>query len=155
MKIVRNRYGTFYDYDPQTNLHGSITMLDDTTQNPPEPGDTCPPIDKGGCGTRSLKQGFGYLEPSIEPPGNRIEFTGADFGNAFSAGDCEHGGFNDMGRSNGRFLPHLYPGLPSAKVMAHRKSFTLTKSRTDANGDGDHGHDVQTRTVTVRFTRLR
>lgn len=151
-KVERNQYGTVYNYDPQISLHGKITELDNTAQNPPEtPDETCPPTDKSGCGTRKLKDGLGYLQ-DVSGVGKPLEFLGTDFGNAFSAGDCEHGGFDDFGRIQGADLPKLYPGVPSAKRLAQRhKTFTVTVHRKDR---GNHGADVQSRTVSVTFKRL-
>lgn len=150
-KVSRNAYGTTYDYDPQLTLRGKVTETDNTTQNPPEPGGVCTPTDKSGCGTRKLKDGFGYLQ-DVSGVGKPLEFVGTDFGNAFSAGDCEHGGFGDFGRVAGRNLPKLYPGVPSAKKLArHRRTFSVTAHRRDSRA---HGADVQSRTVTVKFTPL-
>ena len=152
-KVVRNAYGTTYDYDPQMNLRGKVTEIDNTTQNPPEfAGDVCRPTNKSGCGTRALKDGYGYLQ-DVSGVGKPLEFMGTDFGNAFSAGDCEHGGFGDFGRINARYLPKLYPGVPSPKKLAQRrKRFTLTVHRRDSR---NKGADVQSRTLTVTFTPLR
>jgi hypothetical protein len=120
-KVERNAYGTGYNYDPQMNLRGKVTEIDNTTQNPPEfEGDVCRPTDKSGCGTRKLKDGFGYLE-DVSGVGKPLEFVGTDFGNAFSVGDCEHGGFGDFGRINAYYLPKLYPGVPPPKKLAQRR----------------------------------
>lgn len=152
-KVVRNAYGTTYDYDPQMNLRGKVTEIDNTTQNPPQSeGDVCRPTDKSGCGTRKLKDGFGYLNPG-GAGGKPLEFVGTDFGNAFSVGDCEHGGFGDFGRINAYFLPALVPGVPPPKKLAQRrKMFTVTVHRRDSRA---HVADVQSRTLTVKFTPLR
>jgi hypothetical protein len=152
-KVERNAYGTFYNYDPQLNLHGKVTELDNTTQNPPEsPGQVCRPTDKSGCGTRKLKDGFGYLQ-DVSGVGKPLEFRATDFGNAFSAGDCEHGGFADFGRVRGADLPKLYPGVPSAKKLASRhNAFTVHITRRDSRSNGA---DVQSRSVAIKFTRLR
>jgi len=54
---------------------------------------------------------------------------------------------------NARYLPKLYPGVPSPKKLAQRrKRFTLTVHRRDSR---NKGADVQSRTLTVTFTPLR
>jgi hypothetical protein len=153
LKVERNQYGTTYNFDPQLNLRGKITEADNTTQNPPEAGDSpCRPTDKSRCGTRALKDGFGYLEPGANN-GFLLDWEAVDFGNAFSAGDCETGGFGDYGRVSGRFLPKFYPGVPAPKALAkrHGRLVLRAKRRDSRNG----GADVQTRTVTLTLTRLR
>lgn len=158
-KVVRgrNEVGTTYynyDFDPATNaLRGRITKIDNTTQNPPEfEGSACRPTDESGCGTRALKDGSGFLQ-DVSGQAKPLEFQAFGIRNAFSAGDCEDGGFEDFGRVNLRDLPKLYPGVPSPKKLAQRrKRFTLTVHRRDSR---NNGADVQSRTLAVTFTPLR
>jgi hypothetical protein len=153
LKVTRNAYGVFYDYDPQVTLRGSITMVDNTTQNPDERGEPCRPTDKSGCGTRSLKNAFGYLQTPAVARERRLEFFGGGLGDAFSVGDCEKGEFQDFGRVNSRYLPTLFPGVPLPAALARRRgTFTVSKTRTDK---GQGTPDRQMRSVTVKFTRLR
>jgi hypothetical protein len=135
---------------------GTITMVDNTVQRPPEPGDECPPLEKSGCGTTSLKR------PLIRLAGYNRRFLHVDLLATLHGGDCRIGqtdSFTDRHFTGGTRLGELLLRMPSAAAVSRRRVLILTgtshkvTSSTDCEPDGTCSDDVMRR-VTVTFKKL-
>jgi len=145
---------------------GTITLVDNTTQHPPDPGDTCETTTpKSDCGTLPL---LGPPLVGVTGDGKRrlvADLARVDFGRRGGAGravKCSIGQartFNDIfysGRANGGKL-----AIPMASVSAvnHRRVVRVVGSSHKVSGTtecarGDVCTDDVTRKVTVTFKRL-
>ena len=135
---------------------GTITMVDNTVQRPPEPGDECPPPEKSGCGTTSLKR------PLIRLSGYNRRFLTTDLLATLRSGQCPFGqtdSFTDRYFTGGTRLGELLLSMPSVGAVSRRRVLKLTgtthkvTSSTDCQPDGTCSDDV-TRRVTVTFKKL-
>jgi hypothetical protein len=150
-KVTASPYGVFYDYDPQTRLTGTVTESHSPgAQNPPEdPLIPCPKNTQTlDCGTRPVKQGFGWLQPA---PTNarKLLFSATDIGNAFD-GTCNLSLFNDWGRVGNRELGAMRIRLPAPAALAHARG-SVGRSAHKTN---TIGRDHQVRDVTVTLKRV-
>jgi len=145
---------------------GTITLVDNTMQHPPDPGDTCETTTpKSDCGTLPL---LGPPLVGVTGDGNKrlvADLARVDFGRRGGAGravKCSIGqarAFNDIfysGRANGGKL-----AIPMASVSAvnHRRVVRVVGSSHKMSGTtecarGDVCTDDVTRKVTVSFKRL-
>jgi len=144
---------------------GTITLVDNTTQHPPDPGDTCEEATpKSDCGTAAL--GLPIVE--VSGHGKRLlvaDLARVDFdrrgGNGRPA-KCSIGQattFRDTfysGRANEGLL-----GIPMASIaaVAHRRVVRVVGSSHKRSGTsdcarGDVCTDDVTRKVTVTFSKL-
>jgi hypothetical protein len=135
---------------------GTVTLVDNTVQRPPEPGDECLPPEKSGCGTKALRR------PLIRLSGYNRRFLVADLLAAFRVGECQIGqtdSFTDRPFSGGTRLGELLLRVPSVGAVSRRRVLKLTgathkvTSSTDCQPDGTCSDDV-TRRVTVTFKKL-
>ena len=136
---------------------GTITMVDNTTQRPPEPGgEPCPPPEKAGCGTTSLKR------PLIRLSGYNRRFLHTDLVATLHGGDCRIGqndSFTDRYFTGGTRLGELLLAMPSVATVSRRRLLVLTgtthkrTSSTDCQPDGSCSDDI-TRRVKVTFKKL-
>jgi hypothetical protein len=145
---------------------GTITLVDNTTQHPPDPGDTCETTTpKSDCGTLPL---LGPPLVGVTGDGKKrlvADLARVDFGRRGGAGravKCSIGqarAFNDIffsGRANAGKL-----AIPMASVSAvnHRRVVTVVGSSHKQTGTvecarGDVCTDDVTRKATVTFKRL-
>lgn len=141
---------------PRRPAAGTITLVDNTVQRPPEPGDECPPLEKSGCGTSPLRRPLIYLT------GYNRRFLTADLSATFRVGECRIGqtdSFTDRPFSGGTRLGELLLRMPSVATVSRRRVLILTgtshkvTSSTDCEPDGSCSDDV-TRRVTVTFKKL-
>jgi hypothetical protein len=135
---------------------GTITMVDNTVQRPPEEGGECPPPEKAGCGTTSLRR------PLIRLAGYNRRFLHADLIATLHGGECRIGqtdSFTDRYFTGGTRLGELLLSVPSAAAVSRRRLLVLTgtshkrTTSTDCEPDGTCSDDVMRR-VTVTFKKL-
>jgi hypothetical protein len=135
---------------------GTITMVDNTVQRPPEEGGECPPPEKAGCGTTSLRR------PLIRLAGYNRRFLHADLIATLHGGECRIGqtdSFTDRYFTGGTRLGELLLSVPSAAAVSRRRLLVLTgtshkrTTSTDCEPDGTCSDDV-TRRMTVTFKKL-
>jgi hypothetical protein len=135
---------------------GTITLVDNTVQRPPEEGGECPPPEKAGCGTTALRR------PLIRLSGYNRRFLKADLVATLRAGECGAGlteFFTDRHFTGGTRLGELLLRVPSAAAVSSRRVLVLTgtthkrTSSTDCFPDGTCSDDI-TRRVTVTFKKL-
>ena len=141
---------------PRRPAAGTITLVDNTVQRPPEPGGECPPLEKAGCGTTSLKRA------SIDFDGYNRRFLVAGLGASFQRANCGIGqthSFTDRPFSGGTRLGELLLRMPSVATVSRRRVLIVTgtshkvTSSTDCEPDGSCSDDV-TRRVTATFKKL-
>jgi hypothetical protein len=146
---------------PAQPATGTVTFVDSTTQNPPDPGSSdCTPLDKSGCGTFAFPRG---AKSSIS--GYNRRFLKADlFGAPFSPrrGGCHVGQLSNFTERLAGGTPlkgELLIRMPSVRVVAHRRVLTVVGTShklttyTDCGGDTSCSDDV-TRRVSVTFKKL-
>ena len=135
---------------------GTITLVDNTVQRPPEDGGKCPPLEKSGCGTTSLRR------PLIRLTGYNRRFLMADLLATLRGGECRIGqtdSFTDRHFTGGTRLGELLLRMPSVATVSRRRNLVLTgsthkrTSSADCEPDGTCSDDV-TRRVTVTFKKL-
>jgi hypothetical protein len=135
---------------------GTITLVDNTVQNPPEPGARCAPHDKTACGTKALSR------PMVSFTGYNRRFLEADLA-------AQLGGRNGcLGGQNDRFTNHNYTGgtrlgelllgMPSMATVSRRRVLVLTgtsrkKTSLCEYADGTCSDDI-TRRVTATLKKL-
>lgn len=136
---------------------GTITLVDNTVQRPPAPGDECPPPEKSGCGTTALSR------PLIRFSGYNRRFLMADLVATLGGRNGCRGGqndrFTDRFFTGGTRLGELLLSMPSVATVSRRRVLILTgtthkrTSSTDCEPDGTCSDDV-TRRVTVTLKKL-
>jgi hypothetical protein len=145
---------------------GTITLVDNTTQRPPNPGDTCEEqTPKSDCSTVPL-----LGPPLVDVTGdgkhrlvadlNRVNFDRR--GGAGRAVKCSIGQattFNDIFYSGRANDGELAIPMASLSAVSHRRVVRVVGSSHKASGtndcaSGDTCTDDVTRKVTVTFTRL-
>jgi hypothetical protein len=142
---------------PLRRATGTITLVDNTVQRPPAPGDECPPPEKSTCGTTALSR------PLIQFSGYNRRFLKADLVATFGGRDGCLGGqterFTDRFYTGGTRLGELLLRMPSAGVVSRRRVLVLTgtshkrTSSTDCQPNGSCSDDV-TRRVTATLKKL-
>ncbi len=144
---------------------GTITLVDNTTQHPPDPGDTCEESTlKSDCGTvplaRPLVGVSGHGKRLLVADLARVTFNlkGGN-GRAVKCSTGQATTFRDLaycGRAQEGLLP--IP-MASQAAVAHRRIIRVAGSSHKHTGnnecaDGNTCTDDVTRKVTVTFTRL-
>ncbi len=136
---------------------GTITLVDNTVQRPPSPGDECPPPEKGTCGTTALSR------PRVDFSGYNRRFLMADLvatlggRNGCLAGQSER--FTDRFYTGGTRLGELLLRMPSISTVSRRRVLVLTgtthkrTSSTDCQPNGSCSDDI-TRRVTATLKKL-
>ena len=145
---------------------GTITLVDNTTQHPPAPGDICEEtIPKSDCGTVPL---LGPPLVGVTGDGKRrlvADLVRVNFdrrGGAGRAVKCSIGQattFNDIFYSGRANEGKLAIPMASIAAVAHRRVVRVAGSSHKQTGttecaQGDTCTDDVTRKVTVTFTRL-
>ena len=154
---VPSAHGPGLTDPPSRPAAGTITLVDNTTQRPPEPGDECLPLEKAGCGTRSLKRA------SIDFNGYNRRFLVAHLGASFQGNNtCRVGqtnSFTDRNFSGGTRLGELLLRMPSVATVSRRRVLIVTgashkkTSSAECDPDGTCSDDV-TRRVRATFKKL-
>lgn len=139
---------------------GTITLVDNTTQNPPEPdsGD-CEPIGKGGCGTfalpsRAISNISGYNRRFL-----KADVAGFQFGSR--RGECHLGQVELFTErlAGGTRIGELLLRMPSVSTVNRRRTLIVTgtshkvTSYPECGGNTSCSDDV-TRRVSVTFKKL-
>jgi hypothetical protein len=145
---------------------GTITLVDNTTQHPPDPGDICEETTpKSDCGTVPL---LGPPLVGVTGDGKRrlvADLARVDFdrrGGAGRAVKCSIGQattFNDIFYSGRANEGKLAIPMASVSAVAHRRVVRVVGSSHKLSGNNDCARgntctDDVTRKVTVTFTRL-
>jgi hypothetical protein len=144
---------------------GTITLADNTTQHPPDPGDTCEgQTPKSDCGTVPL---LGPPLVDVTGDGKRLvaDLSRVDFGRRGGAGravKCSIGQattFNDIFYSGRANEGKLAIPMTSISTVNHRRVVRVVGSSHKVSGTtecarGDTCTDEVTRKVTVTFKRL-
>jgi hypothetical protein len=145
---------------------GTITLVDNTTQHPPDPGDTCEETTpKSDCGTVPL---LGPPLVAVTGDGKRrlvADLVRVDFdrrGGAGRAVKCSIGQattFNDIFYSGRANEGKLAIPMASVSTVAHKRlvrvgGFSQRVSGANDCARGDTCTDDVTRRVTVTFTKL-
>lgn len=155
---VPSAHGPGLTDGPRRPATGTITLVDNTVQRPPEPDDECEPPQKSGCGTRSLGR------TTVSFSGYNRRFLEADLAATFRAGPggCGFGRtdrFTDRFFTGGTRLGELLLRMPSVATVNRRRVLTVTgttrkqTSSTDCEPRGTCSDDV-TRRVTATFKKL-
>jgi hypothetical protein len=142
---------------------GTITLVDNTTQRPPRPDNTCEPTEKQDCGSVALGHALasvkGYDRTSIYTDLAGVEFQRRG-GNGRSprCGTGQATIFSDRYYTGGNRKGELLIKMPSARVLAQRRVVRVVGTTHKRTSDpdcipGGCTNDV-TRTVIVTFTRL-
>ena len=135
---------------------GTITLVDNTVQNPPEPDGRRPPRDKSACGTRALSR------PMVSFTGYNRSFLEADLGATLGGREGCLGGqndrFTDHNHTGGTRLGELLLRMPSIATVSRRRVLVLTgttRKKTSVCGyaDGTCTDDI-TRRVTATLKKL-
>jgi hypothetical protein len=147
---------------PARPASGSVTLVDNTTQHPPDPGNSdCTPTDKSDCRTTAFSRGAKSYVGGYNRHFLRADLTGAGFPSVRTA--CRIGQttlFTDGRISGGTPLRgELLLRMPSASTVRHRRVLIVTgashkfTSTPDCGGGTSCSDDV-TRRVSVTFKKL-
>jgi len=145
---------------PALPASGTITWVDNTTQRPPEPGNSdCTPTDKTGCGTAPVARAS-----KMTIAGYNRRYLYADFSGMGRPrrGECGHSQVEIFDQANlvgGPREGQLLIRMPSAATVKRRRTLTVVgtshKRSTFADcGSGATCTDDVTRRVTVVFKHL-
>jgi hypothetical protein len=142
---------------PLRRATGTITLVDNTVQRPPEPGDECPPPEKSGCGTSALSR------PLVRFSGYNRHFLIADLVATLGGRNECRGGqnerFTDRYFTGGTRLGELLLRMPSVSTVSRRRVLVLTgttrkrTSSVDCEPNGTCSDDI-TRRVTATLKKL-
>jgi hypothetical protein len=154
---VPSAHGPGLTSGPLRRATGTITVVDDTVQRPPEPGDECPPAEKSGCGTTALSR------PMVRFSGYNRRFLTADLlATLRGRNECRVGQndrFTDRFFTGGTRLGELLLRMPSVSTVSRRRVLVLTgtthkrTSSVDCDPNGSCSDDI-TRRVTVTLKKL-
>lgn len=151
---------------PPRRVTGTITLVDNTTQRPPEPDDECEPLVKSGCGTVALSRASvrlnGYNRRFLYSDLSGVDFRergGEGRMNACRIGQTTD--FTDRQYSGGTRLGELLLQMPSVSAVARRRVLTVTGTSHKRTATPDCEYtgtssctDDVTRRVTVTFRKL-
>jgi hypothetical protein len=155
---VPSAHGPGLTDGPRRPATGTITLVDNTVQQPPRPDDECEPPQKSGCGTRSLGR------TTVSFSGYNRRFLRAELAGTFrpGRGGCGLGRteqFNDRFLTGGTREGELLLRMPSVATVNRRRVLIVTgttrkqTSSTDCEPRGTCSDDV-TRRVTATFKKL-
>jgi hypothetical protein len=139
---------------PRQPTDASITTVDNTSATNPYPGDTCLPVDKSHCGTKTLRKA-GLALQGLDASRLKFELVSSDFRNSSTCAMGSVYRFADV-YFFGHKTPQLPIDMPSFHSFKRKHSLTVTGTSHDVKTfpdlDGTVTNDV-TRTVTVTFTK--
>jgi hypothetical protein len=139
---------------PRQPTNASITTVDNTSATNPYPGDTCLPVDKSHCGTKSLRKASLALG-GLDASRLKFELVSSDFRNSSTCAMGSVYRFADVDFF-GHKTPQLPIDMPSFRSFKRKHSLTVTGTSHDVKSfpdlDGTVTNEV-TRTVTVTFTK--
>ncbi|MEP6909751.1 MAG: hypothetical protein ABI896_04870 [Actinomycetota bacterium] len=146
---------------PAQPATGTITFVDLTTQNPPDPyTGPCTPLDKSGCGTFPLPRAAKANLQGYNRRFLKADFYGASF--APRRGGCLVGRselFSERLAGGTPLRGELLMRMPSKRTVAHRRTLVVVGSThklttsTDCSSGTGCSDDV-TRRVSVTFKHL-
>jgi hypothetical protein len=148
------------------NATGTITLVDNTTQNPPEPDSgPCEPVDKSGCGTTHFGRAAKVRISGYNRRFILADLTGVDFDLRGGSGRATNCRISELTRFTDRLAGGTRAGelllkMPRASSVARKRVTTVVGTShknnlyEDCEGSDNACSEDVTRRVTVVFKHL-